>query len=91
MVENETPPSCLLLYPCPSLDKLGGVSLAYEDLQQPELGFEVLVFAVLLRQRRAVFLLHISIGTRGEKEEDTTNIRKWLTLRNAGSEEQSVI
>lgn len=70
---------------CPSLDELGGVSLAYEHLQQPELGFDVLVFIVLLCQRRAVFLLYVSMGTRGGREEKTTNIRKWPTLRNAGN------
>lgn len=47
---------------CFLLDELSWVSFAYEDFQQPQLGFNVLVFIVLHRQRRAVLLLHISVG-----------------------------
>ena len=55
-----------------SLDELGRVTFAYEDLQQPKFGFDVLVFVVLHCQGRAVFLLHVSMGTRGGMEGDTT-------------------
>lgn len=45
-----------------SSDELAGVSLADEDFQQPQLGLDVLVFAVLLRQRGAVLFLHVPTG-----------------------------
>lgn len=45
-------------------DELRGVSFADEDFQQPQLGFDVLVFVVLGRQRGAVLLLHVSTATR---------------------------
>lgn len=45
-------------------DELRGVSLADEDFQQPQFGFDVLVFVVFHCQRGAVLLLHVSMGTR---------------------------
>lgn len=43
-------------------DELGWVSFADEDFQQPQLGFNVLVFVVLQCQWGAVLFLHISVG-----------------------------
>ncbi len=45
-------------------DELGWVSFADEDFQQAQFGFNVLVFAVFHRQRGAVLLLYIPMGTR---------------------------
>lgn len=47
-----------------SSDKLGRVSFADEDFQQPQLGFNVFVFVVLHCQWWAVLFLHISVGCR---------------------------
>lgn len=45
-------------------DELCCVSFADEDFQQSQLGFDMLVLAVLCRQWGAVLLLHVSKGTR---------------------------
>lgn len=45
-------------------NELSGVSFADEDFQQPQFGFDMLVFVVLRCQRRAVLLLHIPVEAR---------------------------
>lgn len=47
-----------------ALDEFGGVSFTYQHLQQPKLGFNVLVFVVLPSQRWAVFFLHVPVRTK---------------------------
>lgn len=54
-----------------SLEELRGISFADENLYQPKLGFDVLVFVILYRQRRAVFLLHVSMATASGRKQNT--------------------
>lgn len=47
----------------PPLHDLGAhISFAYQDLQQPQLGLNLLVFIVFFSHRSAVFFLHVPSG-----------------------------
>lgn len=61
------------------LDDLSRVSFADEDFQQPQLGFNMLVFVVLRCQRGAVLLLHISMGTRKQTVRNWRKVQLWKT------------
>lgn len=60
-------------------DELWGVSFADEDFEQPQFGFDMLVFAVLHCQWGAVLLLRVSVVTRKQ------TLEKW---DGSGVEEQ---
>lgn len=58
---------------CWTLDGLGGVLLADEDLEQAQFGFDAFIFLVLVQHGHTVLLLYIPIGRaegRGGKKKE---------------------